>query len=153
MATKFIMCDLPNTLFDSRHRMFHDSVYMTGIELDTLNYSALSLLKELMRAGYTPIFTHYCLYRLSGKVQRTFQRLTHIETDNLFTNIAFQTVYDNTTLKKYVADMLMSKGTIYYAIDNDPNMSAYWLNHDISLIQVPLSIEISDKPDETEHDE
>lgn len=142
-----ILVDLPNTLLDSRHRTKDIGIALTNIKNDTVSYSALKLLKDLMKLDYTIVYTHYCLSRLTPVIE-TFIKKKKLPEGSLYTNFATSEVYDSNSLKKYVYEHFF-KDEIDYVIDNDESMLTYWLSKDISLINVPLGLvyEYSDNRD------
>ena len=135
--TKLILCDLPNTLFDSRHRTTEDTLCITDIKSDKINQTALSLLQDLQKLNYSIIYTHYCLTRLADTVEEKLLR--YIPAAKLYTNFATQQVYNTQTLKEHILlSALQSGHQICYAIDNDTKMTAFYHNNKIPCIRVPL---------------
>lgn len=132
--SKIILCDIPNTLFDSRYRTTDNTIALTGIKDDKLNYTAYSLLKDFHKLKYTIVLTHYALTRVSNVVEQLLQKHLTIPYQ-LYTNFASQAVYSNQTLKRHLSEQL----NLQYVIDNDKQMRAYWLNQELGLITVPLS--------------
>lgn len=135
--TKLVLCDLPNTLYDSRHRTTDDAIFLTNIEEDKLNQTAYRLIKDLQKLNYSIIFTHYCLTRLVDRVEdRLYKDFSQVK---LYTNFATQQVYNNQTLKQHVIQQLMSRQQRpAYVIDNDSSMSTFYHKHNINNIKVPL---------------
>lgn len=134
--TKHILIDLPNTLFDSRHRTIRKTdICMTGIKQDTLNYPCYTLLKSLV-SSYKPIYTHYCLSRLQPMVE---EKIKNLPEGILYCNFNTQSIYSNATLKKYIFENI--DHNIEFVIDNDPQMQPYWLNAQVGLVQIPLGIQ------------
>ena len=143
ISTKIVLCDLPNTLFDSRHRTIPElnDVHITNVQKDELNYTAYSLLQAFHKLGYTIIFTHYCLNRLRPKIEHLMQ--SHkLPTHNLYTNFCSQDVHSNNSLKRFLAKEHFD---FDYVIDNDPNMRAFWDEQSVGLINVPLPIKYSEE--------
>lgn len=138
----YVLFDMPNTLFDSRHRQINQSdYYIAKINNDTLNYPAYLLLKEFKELGYNIILTHYCLSRLREKVEMLLKHNYMQDTYyKLFTNFRSQDVIDNNSLKKYLYETLTQDINLLYVVDNDPAMKSYWLSKEVALIQVPLGI-------------
>lgn len=137
--TKYILCDLPNTLFDSRHRSFVGGYYLTGINKDTKNYACFMLVKQLIKDGYQPIFTHYALSRKRDLVEKLLVK-SNLPTEHLYTDFASQDVYDNQKLKMHLYEEILAEKDLHYVIDNDPLMTAYWLGKEVALVQIPLGI-------------
>lgn len=135
--TKLVLCDVPNTLFDSRHRCNELGFYLTGIEQDELNYPCFQLIKNFEKLNYTLVFTHYALDRKKSFVQDLLKR-HNISTKNLVIDFATQDVYDNQTLKKYIFERSLQDFS--FIIDNDSKMTTYWLQQEVALLQVPLGI-------------
>lgn len=135
--TNIVLCDLPNTLFDSRHRSTEVMLCITDIKSDKINKAALSLVQDLQKLNYSFIYTHYCLTRLADTVEELL--LKYVQTAKLYTNFATQQVYNNQTLKEHVVKMLVQSGhQICYAIDNDTKMTAFYHNNKIPCLRVPL---------------
>lgn len=140
-TNKYVLIDLPNTLFDSRQRTMLDTCYMLNIDNDTTNYTAYLLMKHFAQQGYKIVATHYCLSRLRPKIEQKLRR--HFLQDyiyKLFVNFQTQDVFDSQSLKKHVYETTLSNVDVAYVIDNDPKMLSYWLSNDAPLLQVPLSI-------------
>ena len=135
--TKLVLCDLPNTLYDSRHRTTDNTLFLSGIEEDKLNQTAYRLIKDLQSLDYSIIFTHYCLTRLVDKVEnRLYRDFSQVK---LYTNFATQNVYNNQTLKQHVIQQFANMHNYFdYVIDNDSSMSAFYHKHNINNIKVPL---------------
>ena len=135
--TKLVLCDLPNTLYDSRHRTTDNAIFLTNIEEDKLNQTAYRLIKDLQSLDYSIIFTHYCLTRLVDKVEnRLYRDFSQVK---LYTNFATQNVYNNQTLKQHVIQQFASRHSHFdYVIDNDSSMSTFYHKHNINNIKVPL---------------
>lgn len=137
--TKIVLCDVPNTLFDSRHRTTNDTLTITGIDEDVLNYAAYSLLKDLHKSGYAIVLTHYCLSRVSHKIEALLKK--HISFPyKLYTNYASQSVYNNQTLKQKVYTDILKDNIVKYVIDNDETLKSYWLEESAGLLTCPLEI-------------
>lgn len=141
-GTKTVLCDLPNTLFDSRHRMIPElnEVHITNIQKDELNYTAYSLLHAFHKLGYRIVFTHYCLNRLRPKIEQLMQK-HKLPVSALYTNYAIQEVNSNNSLKRFLATQMYD---FDYVIDNDPHMRAFWDEQSVGLIQVPLPVDYSE---------
>ena len=138
--TDYIICDLPYTLLDARHREIPTGHYLTTLEKDTVNYSCLMLLKAI-KGKSKVIFTHYALSRLHSKVQEHLKRLNIAQYGELITNFNTQEVHDDTTLKAFVYNQLIRDGhTVKFAIDNEKKTETMWLNNEVALIQVPQGI-------------
>lgn len=135
--TKLVLCDIPNTLFDSRHRTEDYDLCMTDTMSDAINYSTYSLIRDLAKVNYQIIYTHYCLHRLRPTIERMLSNVK-LNVDNLHTNYNTQEVYSNQTLKKYVFEKVCKNSTFEYVIDNDETMQSYWMNNDVRLLNVPL---------------
>lgn len=133
---KTVLCDIPNTLFDSRHRTLESGVCAVGITSDEINYSVLALVKAFKDAGYQVIYTHYLLQRLRRHIENKLIK-HRLPKSYLITNIQTQEVYSNETLKKYLVDKYSN---IEMVIDNDESLKTYWMSKDVGLIQVPLPI-------------
>lgn len=135
--TKLVLCDLPNTLYDSRHRTADEALFLSGIEEDKLNQTAYRLIKDLQSLDYSIIFTHYCLTRLADKVEnRLYRDFSQVK---LYTNFATQNVYNNQTLKQHVIQQFANMHNYFdYVIDNDSSMSAFYHKYNINNIKVPL---------------
>lgn len=131
-----VLCDIPNTLFDSRHRTIEAGICAVNIKEDEINYSALMLVKAFKDAGYQVIYTHYLLQRLRRQIEDKLIKFKLPKT-YLITNIQSQEVHSNTTLKKYLVNRYSN---IEIVIDNDDTMKSYWLEKGLGLIQVPLPI-------------
>lgn len=135
--TNIVLCDLPNTLFDSRHRSTEDTLCITDIKSDKINKTALFLLRDLQKLNYSFIYTHYCLTRLADIIEEMLKK--HIPAAKLYTNFATQQVYNNQTLKEHILLSALQSGyQICYAIDNDTKMTAFYHNNKIPCIRVPL---------------
>lgn len=141
--TKIVLCDLPNTLFDSRHRTIPElnDVHITNVQKDELNYTAYSLLHAFYKLGYSIFFTHYCLNRLRPKIEH-LMKSHKLPTHNLYTNLPIQQVHSNNSLKRFLAKEHFD---FDYVIDNDPSMRAFWDEQGVGLINVPLPIEYSEE--------
>lgn len=136
---KYVLCDIPNTLFNSIYRTSEVGCYLLGIEKDTLNYSTYKLLKMFNSQGYQIVLTHYVLNRLRPKVVNLLKSHKLLTEATLVTNFTTQDVYDNQTLKKHLYKVLMIEDReIAFVIDNEEAMKSYWYQQDVSLIQVPL---------------
>lgn len=131
--TKLLLCDIPNTLFDSRNRSTDVSLAITGIDDDQLNYTAYSLLKDFHKLKYSIILTHYCPTRIAYLIEELLQKHLTIPYQ-LYTNFATQLVYNNQTLKQHLATQF----NFNYVIDNDQQLRAYWMEQNIGLINIPL---------------
>lgn len=139
--TKYFICDMPNTLFDSRHRTGETGPYVTDIKNDKLNYNCYILVKTLMDAGYKPIFTHYMLSRKKHLAADMLKNHHLYDGKNLYVNFNTQTVNSSFTLKKHLLKVLEDSGKfVEYVIDNSEDAKSFWLNNDISLLNVPLPI-------------
>ena len=138
---KYFICDMPNTLFDSRHRIEEIGPMITGIKDDKLNYSCYILVKTLIDAGYKPIFTHYMLSRKKQLALDLLKKHHLHESGKLYVNFNSQEVYSGLTLKKYLLKKLEDNDIfVEYAIDNSKDAETFWLKNDIALINVPLPI-------------
>jgi len=138
---KYFICDMPNTLFDSRHRVEEIGPMITGIKDDKLNYSCYILVKTLIDAGYKPIFTHYMLSRKKQLALDLLKKHHLHESGKLYVNFNSQEVYSGLTLKKYLLKKLEDNDIfVEYAIDNSKDAETFWLKNDIALINVPLPI-------------
>lgn len=140
---KIVLIDLPNTLFDSRHRTTEAGLCMVGIKEDTLNYPAYQMYKMFRSAGYHIAFTHYCLHRLRPQVETLLTSHSIPKTSDyikLYTNAHNQNVIDDKSLKMYVYSRLSEEHDIEYVIDNDRDMQAFWLDKGLGLINVPLPL-------------
>lgn len=138
---KYFICDMPNTLFDSRHRTEEIGPYITGIKDDKLNYSCYVLVKTLMDAGYKPIFTHYMLSRKKQLAVDLLKKHNLHNAGKLFVNFNSQDVYSGLTLKKHLLKNLEHSNIfVEYAIDNSKDAETFWLKNDIALINVPLPL-------------
>ena len=142
-TSKLALCDIPNTLFDSRHRtnLATGEVYITDIKSDELNYTCLLTLRALANSGYSILLTHYCLHRLHNRVQELLDRHSFNFPYTLVTNWVSQEVCSNLTLKKH----LLQHYDIDVIIDNSKEAEAHWLNNNCGLIQVPLPLKFSDE--------
>ena len=135
--TKLVLCDLPNTLYDSRHRTTDNAIFLTNIEEDKLNQTAYRLIKDLQSLNYSIIFTHYCLTRLVDTVEDRLHK--DFSSAKLYTNFAIQSVYNNQTLKQHIIQQFANTHSYFdYVIDNDQSMSAFYHKHNINNIKVPL---------------
>lgn len=135
--TKLVLCDLPNTLYDSRHRTTDNAIFLTNIEEDKLNQTAYRLIKDLQSLNYSIIFTHYCLTRLVDTVEDRLHK--DFSSAKLYTNFAIESVYNNQTLKQHIIQQFASAHSYFdYVIDNDQSMSAFYHKHNINNIKVPL---------------
>ena len=135
--TKLVLCDLPNTLYDSRHRTTDNAIFLTNIEEDRLNQTAYRLIKDLQSLNYSIIFTHYCLTRLADTVEDRLHK--DFSSAKLYTNFAIESVYNNQTLKQHIIQQFASTHSYFdYVIDNDRSMSAFYHKHNINNIKVPL---------------
>lgn len=138
---RYFICDMPNTLFDSRHRIEEIGPMITGIKDDKLNYSCYILVKTLIDAGYKPIFTHYMLSRKKQLALDLLKKHHLHESGKLYVNFNSQEVYSGLTLKKYLLKKLEDNDIfVEYAIDNSKDAETFWLKNDIALINVPLPI-------------
>lgn len=138
---KYFICDMPNTLFDSRHRINEVGPHITTIKDDKLNYSCFVLIKTLIKAGYKPIFTHYMLSRKKQLAVDLLKRYYLSDGKNLYVNFNTQQVYDGLTLKKHLLKTLENQGKcVVIAIDNSEDAEAFWLNNDIALLRAPLPL-------------
>lgn len=138
---KYFICDMPNTLFDSRHRIHEIGPMITGIKDDKLNYSCYVLVKTLIDAGYHAIFTHYMLSRKRGLAEDLLKKHCLLDKGKLYVNFNSQEVYSGLTLKQYLLKKLESQDIfVEYAIDNSEDSKTFWLENDIALINVPLGI-------------
>lgn len=140
--SKYVLFDMPNTLFDSRHRQLVTLDYrMTDILNDKINYAAFLLLKDFLKQGYNILLTHYCLSRLRSQVEML---LKHNYMQDyyykLYTNFQTQKVIDNNSLKKHLYETLLQDKDIAYVVDNSQTMMSYWLQQEVALLQVPLGI-------------
>lgn len=140
--SKYVLFDMPNTLFDSRHRQVgHSEYWISGVNKDKLNYPAYLLLKEFKELGYNIILTHYCLARLRSNIELLLKHnYMQDKYYRLFTNFRSQDVADNNSLKKYLYEQLLADKDLAYVVDNDPDMMSYWLQEEVALLQVPLGI-------------
>lgn len=135
--TKLVLCDLPNTLYDSRHRTTDNAIFLTNIEEDKLNQTAYRLIKDLQSLNYSIIFTHYCLTRLVDTVEDRLYK--DFSSAKLYTNFAIESVYNNQTLKQHIIQQFANTHSYFdYVIDNDQSMSAFYHKHNINNIKVPL---------------
>lgn len=135
--TKLVLCDLPNTLYDSRHRTTDNAIFLTNIEEDKLNQTAYRLIKDLQSLNYSIIFTHYCLTRLVDTVEDRLHK--DFSSAKLYTNFAIESVYNNQTLKQHIIQQFANTHSYFdYVIDNDQSMSAFYHKHNINNIKVPL---------------
>lgn len=135
--TKIVLCDLPNTLYDSRHRTTDNAIFLTNIEEDKLNQTAYRLIKDLQSLNYSIIFTHYCLTRLVDTVEDRLHK--DFSSAKLYTNFAIESVYNNQTLKQHIIQQFANTHSYFdYVIDNDQSMSAFYHKHNINNIKVPL---------------
>ena len=135
--TKLVLCDLPNTLYDSRHRTTDNTIFLTNIEEDKLNQTAYRLIKDLQSLNYSIIFTHYCLTRLVDTVEDRLYK--DFSSAKLYTNFAIESVYNNQTLKQHIIQQFANTHSYFdYVIDNDQSMSAFYHKHNINNIKVPL---------------
>lgn len=135
--TKLVLCDLPNTLYDSRHRTTDNAILLTNIEEDKLNQTAYKLIKDLQSLNYSIIFTHYCLTRLADTVENRLYK--DFSSAKLYTNFAIESVYNNQTLKQHIIQQFANTHSYFdYVIDNDQSMSAFYHKHNINNIKVPL---------------
>ena len=135
--TKQVLCDLPNTLYDSRHRATEDALFLTCIEDDKLNQTAYKLIKDLQSLDYSITFTHYCLTRLADKVEERLYK--DFPCARLYTNFATQNVYNNQTLKQHIIKQLANTHSSFdYVIDNDQSMSTFYHKYNVNNIKVPL---------------
>lgn len=135
--TKLVLCDLPNTLYDSRHRTTDNAIFLTNIEEDKLNQTAYRLIKDLQSLNYSIIFTHYCLTRLADIVEDRLHK--DFSSAKLYTNFAIESVYNNQTLKQHIIQQFANTHSYFdYVIDNDQSMSAFYHKHNINNIKVPL---------------
>ena len=135
--TKLVLCDLPNTLYDSRHRTTDNAIFLTNIEEDKLNQTAYRLIKDLQSLSYSIIFTHYCLTRLADIVEDRLHK--DFSSAKLYTNFAIESVYNNQTLKQHIIQQFANTHSYFdYVIDNDQSMSAFYHKHNINNIKVPL---------------
>lgn len=137
---KYFICDMPNTLFDSRHRTEETGPFITGIKEDKLNYNCYVLVKTLIETGYKPIFTHYMLERKKSLAYDLLKRHHLHEAGKLYCNFNTQGVYSSLTLKKHLYEQTYADKYIEFAIDNSEDAQAYWLKNDVALVQVPLGI-------------
>lgn len=140
--SKSVLCNVPNTLFDSRHRYIEsiDDFYITNVQNDELHYAVYRLVQTLHKAGYNVIFTHYCLDRLRPHLEQLLKS-HNINPVRLYTNFATQDVHSNKTLKEHLCK---EHYDFEYAIDNSDDMSAFYLEHGIQQIRVPLPLKFSD---------
>lgn len=135
--TKLVLCDLPNTLYDSRHRTTDNAIFLTNIEEDKLNQTAYRLIKDLQSLNYSIIFTHYCLTRLVDTVEDRLHK--DFSSAKLYTNFAIESVYNNQTLKQHIIQQFANTHSYFdYVIDNDQSMSAFYHKHNINNVKVPL---------------
>lgn len=142
--TDIAICDVPNTLFDSRYRSTGCYTAITGIEQDKPNLAAFLLLHKLHLMGYTIILTHYCLTRVVDKVEQKIQKHASFPY-KLINNFPIPAVHSNKTLKQYILQNYTDIFHTYtepFVIDNDPSMTAYYLNHKVMHIQVPLQMQL-----------
>lgn len=138
---RYFICDMPNTLFDSRHRIEEVGPMITGIKDDKLNYSCYILVKTLIDAGYKAIFTHYMLSRKKQLALDLLKKHHLHDKGKLYVNFNSQEVYSGLTLKKYLLKRLEDNNIfVEYAIDNSKDAETFWLKNDIALINVPLPI-------------
>lgn len=139
--TRYFICDMPNTLFDSRHRIDEIGPYITGIKDDKLNYSCYILVKTLIDAGYKPIFTHYMLSRKKQLAYDLLKEHHLADKGKLFVNFNSQEVYSSLTLKKHLLAKMENEDLfVEYAIDNSEDAKTFWLKNDIALLNVPLPL-------------
>ena len=139
--TKYVICDMPNTLFDSRHRIEEIGPMITGIKYDKLNYSCYILVKTLHDAGYKFIFTHYMLSRKKQLALDLLKKHSLSDYGKLIVNFNSQNVYSSLTLKQYLLAKLENEGIfVEYAIDNSKDAETFWLKNDIALLNVPLPL-------------
>ena len=137
---KYFICDMPNTLFDARHRLGEIGPFVTGIKNDKLNYNCFILVKLLINAGYKPIFTHYMLERKKSLAFDLLKKHNLHEFGKLHCNFNTQEVYSSLTLKKHIYEVTYANKCIEFAIDNSEDAQTYWLKNDVALIQIPLGI-------------
>lgn len=139
--SKIVLCDVPNTLFDSRHRTHIAGVCQTNILSDQINYTALSLVKSLQKDGYTVVFTHYMHVRTRHLLLELLRRYDLDRDSYIYTNFMNAGVFDNKTLKIKTYEHLMEEyGDVSLVIDNDETMTAFWLDKGVGLLTTPLPI-------------
>lgn len=137
----YVLIDMPNTLFDARHRTDNNICYISDIMNDKLNYTCFLMMKHFKQQGYHIVLTHYALSRLRYKVEQLLRSYYIADYyDELYINFNTQNVYDNQTLKKHLYEKLLIDKKIAYIIDNDPEMQMYWQEKEEPLIQIPLSL-------------
>jgi hypothetical protein len=137
--TKYALCDLPNTMFDSRHRTEPFGLYTTGINKDTLNYQCKKVIDLLKKQGYFIIYTHYMLTRLEDLVKKNVIKYNLMDDKSkLYTNFATQEVHSNATLKMYLYTQFLQQEQLDWVIDNSNETLSFWLNQNIQPIQIPL---------------
>lgn len=139
---KLVLCDIPNTLYDSRQRTTENFLFTIDMKEDELNYPVYALLKSLDNSGYQIMLIHYILNRLDYKVSQLTNQISKNLSYKIITNANTQNVYNNRTLKKYYYEMF--EDSIDFVIDNDDEMKEYWLEKNASLIQVPMKIKYKD---------
>src|SRR5574344_1105590 len=117
---KIIVCDICNTLLDSRHRQCADTFFFSLIHQDLLNYPVAQTLKAMQKQGSRLVFFAFSNARYKSVVHQVLHKYGFDKDEyDLYVDCNSPAVYDACTLKKHVYDNTLKDDDIVYAIDRD----------------------------------
>lgn len=134
---KLVLCDIHNTLLDSRHRQCEDTFFLSLIKNDTVNYPLQRILKTLQDNGYEIIFFAYCNTRFKSVVEQALMKAGFKpEEYTLYTDVSNKHVQTSQQLKEYVYENFLKDEDIRVVIDSSPASVDYWKSKEL-YVMVP----------------
>lgn len=135
--TRYVVCDIHNTLLDSRHRQCEEVFFFSLIHNDTVNYPFQRMLKVLQGYGYKLVFFAYCNTRYKTVVQQVLSKAGFKPDEyTLYTDVNDRRVQNAKQLKEYVYDNYLKDEDIHVAFDTDRDSIDFWKSKDV-YVMVP----------------